>query len=240
LARPWSHISYANVTATLALFAALGGGAYAAVTLERNSVKSRHIGPGQVKRPDIARNAVDSRRVRNGSLLAADFRAGQLPRGETGPQGPQGPAGPQGLTGQTGQTGPPGPTKGAVSDNLEPSPSPFGCCFSPAEITLEETSKVLVVVSFDGAFIICGSPGCQLILGAYVETGPGSGTPVPDTGYSVTLPANMSDDHISPTVSGIVELPPGTHRIAAGYDRVGTTMTASPGQTSTTLVMLGG
>ena len=73
----------------LALFLALSGTAYAA-TLPRNSV-----GTAQLKR-----NAVTSAKVRDGSLLRRDFRAGQLP---------QGPAGPQGLTGATGPTGPTGP-----------------------------------------------------------------------------------------------------------------------------------
>jgi len=74
----------------LALFFALSGTAYAA-TLPRNSV-----GTSQLKR-----NAVTSAKVRNGSLLSRDFRAGQLPRG---------PAGARGLTGATGPAGPTGPT----------------------------------------------------------------------------------------------------------------------------------
>jgi hypothetical protein len=88
------HFSYANVVATLALFVALGGGAYAAITLPKNSVTTVQ--------------------VKNGSLLAKDFKKGQLKRGAAGPQGPQGlkgdrglggPAGPPGLTGGTGPKG---------------------------------------------------------------------------------------------------------------------------------------
>ena len=82
-----SKLSYANVVATLALFVALGGSSYAAVALSNNSVKSKHIGKGQVKRPDIGRNAVNSGKVKNLSLLAKDFKAGQLP---TGPKGDPG------------------------------------------------------------------------------------------------------------------------------------------------------
>jgi hypothetical protein len=49
------HLSFANVVSVVALFVALGGGAYAAFHLPRNSVKSRHIKNGQVKRRDLAK-----------------------------------------------------------------------------------------------------------------------------------------------------------------------------------------
>jgi len=69
--------------ALLALFVALGGTSYAAANLPTNSIVKRHIQKG----------AVGSSEVRNGSLFAADFRSGQLPRGPRGAEGPQGPAG---------------------------------------------------------------------------------------------------------------------------------------------------
>ena len=66
--------SYANVMATLAVFVALGGSSYATVALSRNSVKSGHIGKGEVRRSDISRDAVRSPQIRDGSLLARDFK----------------------------------------------------------------------------------------------------------------------------------------------------------------------
>jgi hypothetical protein len=55
------HLSFANVVALLALFVALGGGAYAAFHLPKNSVRSKNIVDGQVKpvdlRPGIASHA---------------------------------------------------------------------------------------------------------------------------------------------------------------------------------------
>jgi hypothetical protein len=80
--------TYANVTATLALFVALGGTSYAALSLPANSV-----GSAQVK---------------NGSLLKKDFKAGQLPAGKRGPAGARGAAGAAGAAGATGATGPSG------------------------------------------------------------------------------------------------------------------------------------
>ena len=92
---PRNRLTYANVTATLALFLALGGGAYAAVNLPANSV-----GPVQLRD-----NAVTSRKVLDASLYARDFKRGQLPAGPQGPPGPAGPAGAQGPAGAAGVSG---------------------------------------------------------------------------------------------------------------------------------------
>jgi hypothetical protein len=94
-------LTYSNVISTLCLFLVLGGGAYAAVKLPKNSVGS----------PQIKKNAVNSRKVKDGSLLAADFKAGQLPAGERGPQGLPGL---QGLPGQQGAPGTPAPVGGPL------------------------------------------------------------------------------------------------------------------------------
>ena len=92
MARIRSSLSYANVIATIALFVALGGGAYAAITLPKNSVGAKQL----------KKNAVVSSKVKNHSLLKRDFKAGQLPRGQQGPQGLQGLQGPKGDQGQAG------------------------------------------------------------------------------------------------------------------------------------------
>ena len=96
---------YANVTATLALAVALGGTSYAASTLPQNSIGSAQIKPNGVKRSDIASDAVNSIKVKNGSLLAKDFASGQLPKGATGAQGLAGPTGAAGPAGPAGAAG---------------------------------------------------------------------------------------------------------------------------------------
>ena len=90
--------SPAMVVACLALLVALTGTSVAAVTqlVPRNSV-----GTAQLRS-----NAVTSAKVRNGSLLRADFRRGQIP---AGPRGPAGPAGTAGAAGAAGPAGPAGP-----------------------------------------------------------------------------------------------------------------------------------
>jgi hypothetical protein len=75
-----------------AVFIALGGGAYA-ITLKKNSVRSKQIKAGAVRTGDLANDAVTSQKVADGSLSGDDFAAGQLPQGAQGPRGERGPAG---------------------------------------------------------------------------------------------------------------------------------------------------
>jgi hypothetical protein len=86
----WKHRpSPAMVIAIVALIVALGGTGYAAIKLPANSV-----GTTQLKS-----NAVTSVKVKNGSLLRADFKSGQVPVGPEGPAGAPGAAGPAGPAG---------------------------------------------------------------------------------------------------------------------------------------------
>ena len=62
------RLSYANIMSTIAVFIALGGVSWAAISIPRNSV-----GPAQLKR-----GAVDSVRVKDKSLLAKDIKPGQV------------------------------------------------------------------------------------------------------------------------------------------------------------------
>jgi hypothetical protein len=91
--RARTHLSFANVISLIALFVALGGTTYAAVTLPKNSVGAKQIKKNAVRASEVRKNAIRSGEVRDGALLLRDFRAGQLPPGPPGPQGVQGPAG---------------------------------------------------------------------------------------------------------------------------------------------------
>ena len=65
----------------------------------RNSVGTPQLKRNAVKPNKLAPNAVRSAHVLNGSLLAADFKAGQLPAGPKGDKGDRGEPGPtQGVT----------------------------------------------------------------------------------------------------------------------------------------------
>ncbi len=81
-----SKLTFANVTSALALFVALGGTSYAAITLPRNSVGTKQLRSGAVRSTDLRDRTV---RLRDISRSARSSL-----RGQTGPAGPAGPAGP--------------------------------------------------------------------------------------------------------------------------------------------------
>ncbi len=89
------RVSYASVTATLALFLSLGGVSYAATALPRDSVGT----------PQLRDGAVDSAKIKDGALQYEDFGFGQIPAGLAGPRGPKGERGARGPRGAKGVKG---------------------------------------------------------------------------------------------------------------------------------------
>lgn len=74
------RLSYANVMATVAVFLALGGGAYAAIKLPKDSVTSKQIKNKSVKGKDLAGKSVKSAKIKsnavNGSKVEDDSLTG--------------------------------------------------------------------------------------------------------------------------------------------------------------------
>lgn len=89
------QLTFSNVIACVALFVALGGAAFAATQLPKNSVGTKQLKKG----------AVTSVKVKDHSLQAADF-AGQLPAGPKGDRGAPGAPGEPGTPGESGKRGP--------------------------------------------------------------------------------------------------------------------------------------
>jgi Collagen triple helix repeat (20 copies) len=111
--------SAAFVVACVALFVALGGGAYAATTfIPAGSVTHSKLAPNAVWNNDLARGSVhmdnlspsiQQQLAKSGTEGTNGTNGAQGSPGATGPQGPAGPQGPKGDTGDTGATGPQGP-----------------------------------------------------------------------------------------------------------------------------------
>jgi len=110
-----SRPSPALAVAIVALMVALGGTGYAATQLPKNSVGAKQI----------KANAVRSPEVKNGSLIARDFKTGQLPQGQRGASGEPGPKGDQ------GNPGTPGPPGTAGAPGAPGSPGPPGAPGAP-------------------------------------------------------------------------------------------------------------
>jgi hypothetical protein len=88
--------SPAGVIACLALAIALGGTAFAATALPRNSVGSAQVINGSLKKADLSRATVTA------------LHGARGPQGIQGVQGPPGPQGAQGVKGAQGAQGVPG------------------------------------------------------------------------------------------------------------------------------------
>jgi hypothetical protein len=77
------RLSYANLMATVAVFIALGGGAYAALSLPagsvgskqiaKNAVRAKQIAKRAVRKKELARNAVRSRKIKDGRVKSFDL-----------------------------------------------------------------------------------------------------------------------------------------------------------------------
>jgi hypothetical protein len=127
-----SRLTYANAMSTIAVFVALGGGAYA-VSVPRNSV-----GTTQLKA-----NAVTAAKVKNRSLLAADFKRGQLFLGTA-----------------------------ARADDLDPPAAPSGTDVAKMTLTTRSAGKIFVIGSLRDPFLTCAEAGCSAQWGAYVNDKP--------------------------------------------------------------------
>jgi hypothetical protein len=74
------RLSFANVTSALALFVALGGTSYAAITLPRNSV-----GPAQIRTHAVHKSEIDRGAVGRWEILANGVDRSEIRRDAVGP-----------------------------------------------------------------------------------------------------------------------------------------------------------
>lgn len=140
------HLTYANVVASLAFFLALGGAAFAATQLPRNSVGTGQLKPGAVTAGKIAK------KTRN-----------QL-RGDRGPQGPQGPTGKTGKTGAKGATGAAGAKGATGADGTGPAFEVYASNKSiPGPIVAQTLAAGSYVLSAN-VTVTSAAPGVSLVV----------------------------------------------------------------------------
>jgi hypothetical protein len=229
-ARLRSRLSYANVTASLALFVALGGTAAAAVTLPRDSVGSPQIRKDGVKSPEIAKDAVRSpeiakdavgspeikaeavgtSKIHDGGVRLADISAGA--RGAL--QGAQGPAGPRG---DTGPQGPAGPTAAAVSNTGDAFPGPDDTLSADASLITPSAGDVLAFgqVTVEVSCPADSTFNCAFDAGLYVD-----GDPVPASGFRATIQKGASESYDLDLFGLAPDVPAGTHEVTIGWSAI--------------------
>lgn len=225
-----------TVIACVALFVALGGGAYAAIRLAPHSVGYR----------ELRRNSVTSGKVRDHSLLARDFRGGQIPAGATGPQGlkgdtgAKGDAGPKGDSGAKGDTGATGPTAGFVAyDGTLNTPATTAVISSP--VTLPTAGKLSITAVTSGQLVCTTTARCGEYFQLFVD-----GSPLPASGvssYDVPAATTPAPSGFTVTVVGLSgPLAAGSHTIALKRDANQGAPTVTPigGSSSISSILLGG
>ena len=216
----------ANLVAYLAIFASLGGTSYAAIAIPKNSVGNKQL----------KKDAVDTTKVKNGSVMVLDFGAGQAP---TAPKGSQGDAGDPGLNGagggqgQKGDKGLPGDAAaggysvtslnhGTAAEQKIPSGPPQRVVRKQAFTTSAAASTVIIKghMTVD-AFCESGSTFCGIgDIGAFVDGlgVPGTKSPLSNQG----IPPGVSVSNIDIPADGVLPgVGPGAHEIQYGLSGSG-------------------
>jgi hypothetical protein len=216
----WRHRtprpSPALVVACIALLVALGGTGYATVlNVPRNSVGPLELKRNAVTSAKLAPNAVQTAHVLKGTLLAEDFKAGQIPSGPKGDKGDKG---------DRGEQGPPGPTFGTAAGftTAGGTYTPFGdSVVLPTDVGRRGSELKYLVFARLTVTVNCstaGACGMSYILLA-------NDAPVPTSGISFTALAGQTTRNQHGAVFGIVTLRstgPGstnTARARIGYAR---------------------
>jgi hypothetical protein len=216
----------------VALFVALGGTSYAALSVgsgqikdhsikgvdiaqgsvtgenvKDQSLRGQDIGTGQISARTIKEGAVTGNKVAAGSLTAEAIKKGSLTADVFMPG--ELPAGPPGQTGQPGQPGGVGPTTGVASttSEIQGALNPFAPS-SSATVELATKSKLLIQ-GVDNYSATCGAG----------ETGPAAiglfldDTFVPGSRRDLTLIANQSSAGTLVTMGVVSNVSAGTHTV---------------------------
>ena len=162
--RPRVRLSYANVTATLALFVALGGTGYAVT-----KVRGKDIAPRTITAKNVKKGTLTGTEIARGAITAGKLSRGvrgMLPDDGFGDDGGLGPF--DGRDGEPGEPGPPG----------DPGPVGSGCTADRgllcSDTDLADGGTADVVVGGNVAFTVtayrttCASrqgPDCVVLLG---------------------------------------------------------------------------
>jgi len=213
---------------------AIGGTTYAATSLPKNSV-----GNAQLKKA-----AVTSAKVKDHSLLAVDFKDGQLatvvpttagPPGAQGAQGPAGPIGDPGAPGSVGPQGAPGLSYG-LSVDAAPTASLAGCgALDLVSAVIAPTSTARLLITGQGRLSASGTTSARLV--ADVSTGTGTLLGAPNSGAPFPLTAGAPTQYTFTGIASLggtpVDLVPGTYNVRLRLEQTAGAGSCAPTVTAT-------
>ena len=233
-----------NAVGYCALFVALGGTSWAAVTLPRNSIGTAQVKPGAITSSDVRDATLRRRDFARGALPAAGGTGSTGTSGPAGPAGAPGPPGPQGATGPAGgrgedgtdgQTGPGGPTEGVTSNGASISP-PVGAVdetTATRTVTTTRPGRLFVTRFIPSSTVTCDTGGWRLHLAVDGTRVPGTVTP---TYANASTVQNLT---LQGVTAGVVSA--GSHTVAVNVecvDSVDLSRSVSGGEA--TVIVLGG
>ena len=155
----------ATIIAVTALVVAVFGSTPLGHAAARMVLPKNSVGVAQIKT-----SAVTGAKVKNGTLMAADFKSGQLPAGPQGPTGSQGPKGDSGLQGPKGDKGDPGAQGIQGIQGLKGDKGATGA-MGPPGISGHQVVAKAVVVPGDGQVDVIATcpPGMKALSGGYAK-----------------------------------------------------------------------
>lgn len=144
---------HSTIAAYGALFVALGGTSYAAVTLPRNSVGTSQVRNHSITRAKLARGVAPFSRAQMHKMVVTDVTTtmtsdqvltalANAVQGQPGIQGPQGPQGPAGQNGASVQ-GPKGDTGATGAQGAQGVPGPAGTSVASADVPANGSNATL-------------------------------------------------------------------------------------------------
>jgi hypothetical protein len=206
-----ARLSYANVMASVAVFLALGGASYAAVSLPRASVGPRQLRAHAVTHSKLAVGSVGTRQLRARSVGASKLALGGVTKRSLSPwiRGQLVRRAAPGAPGPKGETGPRGP--GAV-------PVRYSAAASG-------TPNPVTVLDLDGLTFgaSCDESGGTITLNFAVRSAEAATLNETVTADSGTDPGNPAGDFTGNLVINLpagVTLQPGGPAATTGYSRV--------------------
>ncbi len=198
----WDSAYYSNVLATLALFFALGGTAYAGA---QALVTGSQVKDGSLTGADLADRTIDVNKLTGAAVsLLKGARGAAGTAGPAGPSGQAGPAGAPGPTGATGATGPAGATGAA---------GPAGTAIALASCAKTEAQSVADDSSFHTIWSIDFTAGARQL---FIPTGSIGNANIPGgctTSGGVTEQITVDGAPIS-LGGGLLSFTDGAHTLA--------------------------